>query len=71
MIWGFALTLMGIAVFFRIPEIFEKLKVNPIISSGKIYVQFCFYFISLVLIVGGIKKIMSSKSSKNQINPES
>ena len=70
-IWGFALILMGIAVIFRIPEILERLKENPIFTSGKTYVQFCFYFISLVLIVGGIKKLVSSKSSSNENNPES
>jgi len=61
-IWGLALIFMGIAVVFRIPEIFERLKDNPVFSSGKIYVQFCFYFISMLLIVGGIKKLMTSKS---------
>lgn len=65
-IWGFALILMGIAVIFRIPEILERLKENPIFTSGKMYVQFCFYFISLVLIVGGIKKLVSSKSTSNE-----
>ncbi len=71
-IWGFALVLMGIAVIFRIPEILERVKDNPLFTSGKMYIQFCFYFISMILIVGGIKKIMiSSKSGNNENNPES
>lgn len=67
-IWGIALVFMGAALIFRVPEIIEKLKDTPLFVSGRLFVQFCFYFMSLVLIVGGIKKILPSKpdNDKNQ-----
>ena len=64
--WGIALVLMGVAIVFRVPEILERLKDNPLFVSGRLYVQFCFYFIALVLVVGGFKKLLpSSKSDKD------
>lgn len=64
--WGIALVLMGGAIVFRVPEILERLKDNPLFVSGRLYVQFCFYFIALVLVVGGFKKLLpSSKSDKD------
>lgn len=65
-IWGLALVLMGIALVFRVPEILDRLKDNPVFVSGRIYLSFSFYFVSLVLIVGGIKKMMSSKNGNDE-----
>jgi hypothetical protein len=57
MIWGMALVLAGIGVFFRIPQVLpEILKIEQFSSiSGFIY--FCFYFMAVILVGGGVKKI--------------
>lgn len=67
-IWGIALIIMGVALVFRVPGLLEKLQPNTAFASGRIFVQFCFYFVSLALIVGGIKKIMPSKPDNNDKN---
>lgn len=64
-IWGFALILMGVALVLRVPEIIERLKDHPVLASGGGFVSFCFYFISLVLVVGGVKKVISSRNDND------
>ena len=56
-IWGIALTLMGIAVFFRIPEVMPKIAAIKIFSSVLFFVKFCFYLLGVLLIWGGANKI--------------
>ncbi|UCH23244.1 MAG: hypothetical protein JSU83_08585 [Deltaproteobacteria bacterium] len=56
-IWGGALILAGIGVFFRIPHVLPKVFNIEQFSSIKGFIYFCFYFMALVLIGGGIKKI--------------
>jgi uncharacterized BrkB/YihY/UPF0761 family membrane protein len=56
-IWGVALVLAGIGVFFRIPQVLPKVFKIEQFSSIKGFIYFCFYFMALVLIGGGVKKI--------------
>lgn len=57
MIWGAALVLAGIGVVFRIPQVLPKVFKIEQFSALKGFIYFCFYFMALVLIGGGIKKI--------------
>ena len=57
MIWGVALTLAGIGVFFRIPQVMPKIEKIEHFSSAMFFVRFCFYLLSALLVGGGLKKI--------------
>lgn len=57
LIWGSLLILMGIGVFFRIPQVMPQIEKIEYFSSAMIFVRFCFYLIGILLIGGGAKKI--------------
>ena len=57
MIWGVALTLAGIGVFFRIPQVMPKIEKIEYFSSAMFFVHFCFYLLGALLVGGGLKKI--------------
>ena len=57
MIWGVALALAGIGVFYRIPQVMPKIEQIEYFSSAMFYVRFCFYLLGVLLIGGGSKKI--------------
>jgi len=59
LIWGIALILMGIGVFFRVPVVIEKLYETVKFNSGLYFFRFSFYLIAVILIGGGIKKIQN------------
>ena len=59
-VWGVALALMGIGVFFRIPQIMVKIEKIEQFSSISLYIRFCFYFMGVLLVGGGSKKIYDS-----------
>jgi len=60
LVWGILLTLMGIAFFFKIPEVINNAKTIETLGAGIGFVYFCLYMIDLILIVGGIKKIYTN-----------
>ncbi len=57
LIWGIALALAGIGVFFRIPQVMPRIEQIPHFSSVIIFIRFCFYLIGVMLLGGGSKKI--------------
>jgi hypothetical protein len=56
-LWGAALVLAGIGVIFRIPRVLPQVFNLEQFSSIKGFIYFCFYFMAVVLIGGGAKKI--------------
>jgi hypothetical protein len=59
-IWGIALLMAGIGVFYRIPQIMPKIESIPQFSSISFFIRLCFYLIGIILIGGGIKKIYNN-----------
>jgi hypothetical protein len=59
LVWGIALVLAGIGVFFRVPQVMPRIEsLGPFSSSfASIFIRFCFYFMGALLIGGGVKKI--------------
>ena len=57
MIWGIALVLAGIGVIFRIPQVLPRILTIEQFASIKGFLYFCFYFMAVILIGGGLKKI--------------
>ena len=74
MIWGIALVLAGIGVFYRIPQVMPKIERIEQFSSAMFYVRFCFYLLGVLLIGGGSKKIyenykkLEGRDSGNKID---
>lgn len=60
MIWGVALTLMGIGMCFRIPQVMPRISQIPAFSQVTPFLWFCFYFMAILLIGGGVKRIHAS-----------
>ncbi|MGD8835665.1 MAG: hypothetical protein PVJ84_17190 [Desulfobacteraceae bacterium] len=58
LIWAAALISMGIAVFFRIPQVMPKLVELGYSATTVGFIRICFYVIGLLLIGGGVKKVM-------------
>jgi Na+/H+-dicarboxylate symporter len=56
-VWGVILTLAGIGVFFRIPQVMPKIEKIEYFSSFMYYIRFCFYLLGILLIWGGVKRI--------------
>ena len=59
LIWGVALTLVGIGVFLRIPQVIPQLEKMEQFSGVMWFIRFCFYLMGVILIGGGIKKILN------------
>ena len=60
LIWGILLALMGVAFFFKIPEIINDAKTIETLRAGIGFVYFCLYAVALILIVGGARKIYTN-----------
>ncbi len=56
LLWGCALLLMGIAFFFRIPDVMRSLS-DQEHFFGVWYVRLSLYLVSILLTGGGVKKI--------------
>ena len=56
-VWGGVLTLAGIGVFFRIPQVMPKIAKIEYFSSATYFIRFCFYLLGVLLIWGGAKRI--------------
>jgi len=56
-VWGMALFLMGIMVLFRIPQVMPKIEQIKTFDSSIGFIKFCFYFMAVMLIAGGGRKL--------------
>jgi hypothetical protein len=56
-IYGIALTLAGIGVFYRIPQVMPRVEQMHQFSSVMGFIRFSFYLLGVLLIGGGLKKI--------------
>jgi hypothetical protein len=56
-IWAVALILAGLGVFYRIPQVMQKVEQIPMFAYAPGIVRFCFYFMGIFLIGGGCKKL--------------
>lgn len=64
LIWGVMLTLAGVGVFFRIPEVMPQIRSIPQFSTIIPFIYFCFYLIGVLLIAGGLKKIIGNMKKR-------
>jgi len=59
-IWGAALLFAGVGVFYRIPQVMPKIQKIEQFSSASWVVYACFYLMGILLIGGGVKKIIAN-----------
>jgi hypothetical protein len=65
-VWGGALIMMGILVFFRIPQVMPEIERIGTFSSSIGFIKFCFYFMAVMLIAGGGKKLYRQFASQKR-----
>ena len=58
LIWGAALVVVGIAVFFRIPQVMPQLAQMGQSATTIGFIRICFYLMGILLVGGGTKKII-------------
>lgn len=63
-IWGIALTLAGIGVFYRIPDVMLRIEKLDYFSSILFFIRFCFYILGIMLIGGGLKKCLGNSTKR-------
>lgn len=55
--WGTALIMAGLGVFYRIPQVLPRIATIEAFADAAGIIKFCFYFLGILLIYGGGKKI--------------
>jgi len=63
LIWGGALILMGVAVFFRVPQVMPKLAEMGQSATTIGFIRVCFYLMGFILVGGGLKKVINHYKS--------
>lgn len=59
---------MGIAVFFRIPQVMPRLIEMGQSESTILFIRICFYILGILLVGGGIKKVMNHIKTDERTN---
>ena len=57
LVWGIALLLAGMGVFYRIPQVMPKILSIEQFASAGLFIRLAFYLIGVILIGGGGQKI--------------
>ena len=57
-VWGIALVLAGIGVFYRIPQVMPQIESAGYFPDALGFVRFCFYFLGVALLFGGGRKLI-------------
>ncbi len=60
-VWGVALIMAGLGVFYRIPQVMPKIAAMEAFAGGIGIVKFCFYMLGILLIYGGGKKLYDNR----------
>ncbi len=55
--YGIVITLVGIAVFYRIPQVMPKIETIEFLSQKLVVVKACFYILGALLILAGSIRI--------------
>lgn len=58
-VWGVALVLAGIGVFYRIPQVMPQIEAAGYFPDALVFVRFCFYFLGAALLFGGGRKLIA------------
>ncbi|WP_179953136.1 hypothetical protein [Desulfobotulus mexicanus] len=56
-IWAVALIGAGVGIIFRIPQVMPDILAVESFAGSGFFIRICFYFMALILIGGGIRKL--------------
>ncbi len=56
--WAVALILAGLGVFYRIPQVMPRVREIAYFSGIMPFIYFCFYLMGILLVGGGVKKLI-------------
>ena len=68
LVWGIALVLAGIGVFFRIPYVMPKVEKIDQFTGVIFFIRMSFYLLGILLVSGGAKKIFDYTPKKEDGN---
>jgi len=57
LIWGLLLVMAGLGLIFRIPQLIPQIRQIQSLDAALPFIYFCFYFMAVILIGGGARKI--------------
>lgn len=62
---------MGVAVFFRIPQVMPRLTDMGQSDITVGFLRICFYLIGFILVGGGVKKVIDYFKADDQVSTNS
>ena len=63
-IWGGILVMAGLGVFYRIPQVMPRIQEMEAFVNAVSIIQFCFYFLGVLLVYGGGRKLYENYKKK-------
>ena len=64
MIWGAMLVMAGLGVFYRIPQVMPRIQDMEAFVNAVSIIRFCFYFLGVLLVYGGGRKLYENYKKK-------
>ena len=64
MIWGVILVMAGLGVFYRIPQVMPRIEQIETFANVISLIRFCFYFLGVLLVYGGGRKLYENYRKK-------
>ncbi len=65
LVWAVALILAGLGVFYRIPQVMPRVREITYFSGIMPFIYFCFYLMGVLLVGGGVKKLVDHYRRRN------
>lgn len=56
-VWGLLLVTAGVGLIFRIPQLIPQIRQIQSLDAALPFIYFCFYFMAVILIGGGARKL--------------
>ena len=69
LVWGALLVAAGVGLFFRIPQVMPQIRQIEYFAAVLPFIYFCFYFMAVFLIAGGLRKLYLNYKKLNSVNP--
>ena len=64
LIWGGILVMAGLGVFYRIPQVMPRVAQMDAFANALPLIRFCFYFLGVLLVYGGGRKLYENYKKK-------
>lgn len=68
-VWGLLLVMAGVGLIFRIPQLIPQIRQIQSLDAALPFIYFCFYFMVVILIGGGARKLYVHGRALRSKNP--